>query len=242
MSLQNKVVIVTGGASGMGYEEAKLFVEKGARVAIFDINGEGAEKTAAEFGNGTIGLKADLTNPDDIKAAIEKTVATFGEIDVLVNNAGVFDKYLPSLETSRDTWNKFIALNLTSVFDMCNAVLPKMIEKKSGNIVNIASVAGIVAGKGGAAYTATKHAVIGYTKHLVSEYAKYGIRINAVCPGTIETPLTKDVLANIPKDLVPARRFGQAKEVAELVAFLADEQAGFVNGATIVADGGFTIQ
>ena len=245
MDWHNKTVIVTGGASGMGLEEARLFAQRGANVAVLDINGEGAAQTAREIQSGgikTVGLKVDLTVHEEIVAAVKQVREKLGAVDVLVNNAGVFDRYLPSLETSLEQWNKFIALNLTSVFDMTNAVLPEMIERKKGNIVNIASVAGIVAGKGGAVYTATKHAVIGYTKHLTFEYARHGLRFNAVCPGTIETPLTKDLLAKIPKDPVPAKRFGTAIEVAELVVFLASDEAAFVNGAIVVADGGFTIQ
>jgi NAD(P)-dependent dehydrogenase (short-subunit alcohol dehydrogenase family) len=135
-----------------------------------------------------------------------------------------------------------LAINLTSVFEMTNAVLPSMIKRGTGSIVNIASVAGLVAGKGGAGYTASKHAVVGYTKHLASEYARYGVKINAICPGTIETPLVKDVIANIPTDLVPARRFGQVEEVAELAAFLASDESKFMNGAAVPIDGGFTVQ
>ena len=117
-----------------------------------------------------------------------------------------------------------------------------MIERGTGSNVNIASVAGLVAGKGGAAYTATKHGVIGYTKHLSSEYARYGIKINAICPGTIETPLVKDVLAGIPKDLVPTRTFGQVDQVADLAVFLASDAAKFMRGAIVPIEGGFTIQ
>ena len=117
-----------------------------------------------------------------------------------------------------------------------------MISRGNGSIINISSVAGLVAGKGGAAYTASKHGLIGYTKHLASVYASQGIKVNAICPGTIVTPLTKDILENIPVDQIPARRFGQQEEVAELAVFLASDQAKFMNGTAIPIDGGFTIQ
>ena len=128
------------------------------------------------------------------------------------------------------------------MFRLCRLVLPQMIERGSGAIVNIASIAGLVAKKGGAAYTSSKHAVIGLTKHLSSEYAKDGIKINAVCPGTIVTPLIKDVADSIPKDNVPMRRFGTPEEVAQLVEFLASDEADFMNGSIIPIDGGYTIQ
>ena len=179
---------------------------------------------------------------EDILNCVKVTEETFGPVDVLVNNAGVFDKYAKSLDTTLDQWNFYLSINLTSVFEFSNAVLPSMIERGTGSIVNIASIAGLVAGKGGAAYTATKHGVIGYTKHLSSEYARYGIKINAICPGTIETPLVKDVLAGIPKDLVPTRTFGQVEQVADLAIFLASDEAKFMSGAIVPIDGGYTIQ
>lgn len=179
------------------------------------MNLEGIQEVANEIkesGQQALAIKADITCTKNINNLIVKAKEQFGTIDILVNNAGVFDKYQTSLDTDLNKWNFLLNINLTSTFQLSNAVLPDMIEKQSGSIVNIASVAGLVAGKGGATYTTAKHAVIGYTEYLASEYAKYNIKINAIAPGTIETPLIKDVAANIPKDTVPAKRFGQVAD------------------------------
>lgn len=245
MRLQNKVAIITGGASGMGYGEAIRFAKEGAKVVVADLNLEGAQAVAAEIneaGGQAIAVAVNVTKTEDILNCVKATEEAFGPVDVLVNNAGVFDKYQKSLDTTLDQWNFLLHINLTSMFEFCNAVLPSMIERQTGSIVNICSVAGLVAGKGGAAYTASKHGAIGYTKHLSSEYARYGIKINAICPGTIETPLVKDVLAGLSKEAVPTRTFGQVEEVADLAVFLASDEAKFMSGAAVTIDGGFTIQ
>ncbi|MFS0874811.1 SDR family NAD(P)-dependent oxidoreductase [Solibacillus isronensis] len=245
MRLQNKVAIITGAASGMGQGEAIRFAKEGAKVVVADLNLEGAKAVAEEIkaaGGEAIAVQVNVMKTEDILNCIKVTEETFGPVDVLVNNAGVFDKYQKSLETTLDQWKFLIDINLTSMFEFCNAVLPSMIERQTGAIVNICSVAGLVAGKGGAAYTASKHGAIGYTKHLSSEYARYGIKINAICPGTIETPLVKDVLAGLSKDAVPTRTFGQVEEVADLAVFLASDEAKFMSGTAVTIDGGFTIQ
>ncbi|MGA4516072.1 SDR family NAD(P)-dependent oxidoreductase [Solibacillus silvestris] len=245
MRLQNKVAIITGAASGMGQGEAIRFAKEGAKVVVADLNFEGAQAVAEEIkaaGGEAIAVSVNVMKTEDILNCIKVTEETFGPVDVLVNNAGVFDKYQKSLETTLDQWKFLIDINLTSMFEFCNAVLPSMIERQTGAIVNICSVAGLVAGKGGAAYTASKHGAIGYTKHLSSEYARYGIKINAICPGTIETPLVKDVLAGLSKEAVPTRTFGQIEEVADLAVFLASDEAKFMSGTAVTIDGGFTIQ
>ncbi|MER2048551.1 MAG: SDR family NAD(P)-dependent oxidoreductase [Solibacillus sp.] len=245
MRLQNKVAIITGAASGMGQGEAIRFAKEGAKVVVADLNFEGAQAVAEEIkaaGGEAIAVSVNVMKTEDILNCIKVTEETFGPVDVLVNNAGVFDKYQKSLETTLDQWKFLIDINLTSIFEFCNAVLPSMIERQTGAIVNICSVAGLVAGKGGAAYTASKHGAIGYTKHLSSEYARYGIKINAICPGTIETPLVKDVLAGLSKEAVPTRTFGQVEEVADLAVFLASDEAKFMSGTAVTIDGGFTIQ
>lgn len=245
MRLQNRVAIITGAASGMGQGEAIRFAKEGAKVVVADLNLDGAKAVAENInaaGGEAIAVAVNVMKTDDILNCIKVTEETFGPVDVLVNNAGVFDKYQKSLETTLDQWKFLIDINLTSMFEFCNAVLPSMIERKTGAIVNICSVAGLVAGKGGAAYTASKHGAIGYTKHLSSEYARYGIKINAICPGTIETPLVKDVLAGLSKEAVPTRTFGQVEEVADLAVFLASDEAKFMSGTAVTIDGGFTIQ
>ena len=244
MKLEGKVAIITGGASGMGLEDVKLFAKEGAKVAIIDVAEDALNKAADEVkaaGGEAIGIKCDLTNNDDILAAVAKVMETYGKIDILVNNAGIFDKYASVLDTDDRLWDLVMGVDLKGMFHMTKAVLPHMLKAGKGNIVNIASVAGIVAGKGGAAYMAAKHAAIGLTKNVCFNYAKEGIRVNAICPGTIVTPLIADIVDTIPNDNIPARRFGQPEEVAELAIFLAGDEAGFLNGQAIAIDGGFTI-
>ena len=245
MKLQNKVAIITGAASGMGHGEALRFAQEGAKVVVADLNLEGAQAVADEIkaaGGEAIAVAVNVTKSEDIANCVKEAEAAFGQVDILVNNAGVFDKYAKALDVTLDQWNFMLSVNLTSVFEFTNAVLPGMIERGQGSIVNIASVAGLVAGKGGAGYTASKHGVIGLTKHLSAEYARFGIKINAICPGTIETPLVKDVLAGLSKEAVPTRTFGQVAEVADLAVFLASDEAKFMSGAAVPIDGGFTIQ
>lgn len=245
MKLENKVAVITGSASGMGKGEAMAFAKEGAKVVVADIDYDGAKEVVVDIqsaGGEALAVEVDVTDEEAVKSMVKETNDTFGKIDILVNNAGVFDNYENILDMDLDQWKSLVELNLTSVFLVSKAVLPDMIERGSGSIISIASVAGLVAGKGGAAYTASKHGVIGLTKHIASEYAKDGIQVNAIAPGTIETPLIAEVKDDIPTDNIPAGRFGQVNEVAELVLFLASGEANFVNGVTIPIDGGFTIQ
>ena len=245
MRLKDKVAIITGAASGMGHGEAIRFAQEGAKVVVADLNIEGAQQVAEEIkaaGGEAIAVAVNVMKVEDIQACVKAAEEAFGQVDILVNNAGVFDKYAKALDVTSDQWAFMLNVNLTSVFEFSKAVLPAMIERGNGAIVNIASVAGLVAGKGGAGYTASKHGVIGLTKHLSAEYARFGIKINAICPGTIETPLVKDVLAGLSKEAVPTRTFGQVEEVADLAVFLASDEAKFMSGAMVPIDGGFTIQ
>ena len=245
VKLDKKTAIITGGASGMGRAEAEAFAAECARVVIADLNeemAEGAASTIRSAGGTATAVKTDVTDEQDLKSLVEATIAEYGQIDVLVNNAGVFDKYSTSLETTGTQWDFIFNINVKSVFNLTNLVLPGMISRGTGSIVNIASVAGLVAGKGGAAYTASKHAIIGYTKHVAAAYGKDGIKVNAICPGTISTPLIAESLKDIPTDAIPVKRFGEADEVAELAIFLASDEAKFMQGAAVPIDGGFTIQ
>lgn len=161
---------------------------------------------------------------------------------MLVNNAGVFDKYASSLETAEPQWDFIFDINVKSVFNLSNLLLPGMNSRGHGSIVNLASVAGLVAGKGGAVYTASNHAIIGYTKHVAAAYGKDGIKVNAICPGTISAPLIADSLKDITTEAIPVGRSDEADEVAALALFLASDDAKFIQGAAVPIDGGFTIQ
>ncbi|MDS7933110.1 glucose 1-dehydrogenase [Acinetobacter sp. V91_7] len=242
--LQNKVCIITGAASGMGESEAIAFAQQGAKLIIADMNLEQAIQVAEKIinaGGEAFAFQVDVTQFDQLQQLVEFTLEKFGRIDVLLNNAGIFDKYTNSLDTTEELWDRMFAINVKAVFNLSNLVLPKMIEQGSGAIINIASIAGLVAQMGGASYTASKHAVIGYTKHLAAVYAKHGIKINAICPGTIRTPMTAKMLETRPTDKIPLDRFGEASEVAELAIFLASNEARFMNGSCITIDGGYTI-
>ncbi|URM42547.1 glucose 1-dehydrogenase [Acinetobacter sp. AS23] len=242
--LQNKVCIITGAASGMGESEAIAFAQQGAKLIIADMNLEQANQVAGKIinaGGEAFAFQVDVTQFNQLKQLVEFTLEKFGRIDVLLNNAGIFDKYTNSLDTTEELWDTMFAINVKAVFNLSNLVLPKMIEQGSGAIINIASIAGLVAQMGGASYTASKHAVIGYTKHLAAVYAKHGIKINAICPGTIRTPMTAKMLETRPTDKIPLDRFGEASEVAELAIFLASDEARFMNGSCITIDGGYTI-
>ncbi|WP_151989411.1 SDR family NAD(P)-dependent oxidoreductase [Acinetobacter oleivorans] len=242
--LQNKVCIITGAASGMGESEAIAFAQQGAKLIIADMNLEQANQVAEKIinaGGEAFAFQVDVTQFNQLQQLVEFTLEKFGRIDVLLNNAGIFDKYTNSLDTTEELWDTMFAINVKAVFNLSNLVLPKMIEQGSGAIINIASIAGLVAQMGGASYTASKHAIIGYTKHLAAVYAKHGIKINAICPGTIRTPMTAKMLETRPTDKIPLDRFGEASEVAELAIFLASDEARFMNGSCITIDGGYTI-
>lgn len=242
--LQDKVALITGAASGMGKAEALKFAEEGAKVVVADLNESGAAevvKNIKDHGGEALAIKVDVTNASDLENMVNETINTFGQIDIVVNNAGIFDKYTNSLETTEEQWDLIFNINLKAIYRISNLVLPHMIERGKGNIVNIASIAGLVAQMGGAAYTASKHGVVGYTKHLAAVYSSKGIKVNAIAPGTIRTPLTAEMLKTRPTNKIPLDRFGNDYEVAELAVFLASDESQFMNGAVVPIDGGYTI-
>ena len=244
MRLNQKTAIVTGAGSGMGQAEAIGFAKEGAQVVVADVNLATAEATRdaiVAVGGKAIALAVDVTQLADLQNLVDVTLATYGRIDVLVNNAGIFDYYTASLDTSEALWDKIFAINVKSMFQLSNLVLPHMQAQQHGAIINICSIAGLVANMGGAAYTASKHAVAGYTKHLAAVYGKDGIKINAICPGTIRTAMTAEMLKTRPTDKIPLDRFGEVGEVVDLAVFLASDEARFMSGALVPIDGGFTI-
>ena len=244
MRLNQKTAIVTGAGSGIGQAEAIGFAKEGAQVVVADVNLATAEATRDAIiaaGGKAIALAVDVTQLADLQHLVAVTLATYGRIDVLVNNAGIFDYYTASLDTSEALWDKIFAINVKSMFQLSNLVLPHMQAQQHGAIINICSIAGLVANMGGAAYTASKHAVAGYTKHLAAVYGKDGIKINAICPGTIRTAMTAEMLKTRPTDKIPLDRFGEVGEVVDLAVFLASDEARFMSGALVPIDGGFTI-
>jgi 3-oxoacyl-[acyl-carrier protein] reductase len=251
VDLSGKVALITGAASGIGRAETKLFAAAGARIAAVDMDVKGLRDVVGEVeasGGTVIGLEADLTNLDQIKHVVQRTLQHFDRIDILSNTAGLLDGYTRSLDTSEELWDRIFAVNVKSVFRLTNVVLPGMLAQGQGIIINVSSVAGTIAGGGGAAYTSSKHALIGYTRQLSYDYGRKGIRANALCPGMIETGMTRDVLIDEESKLVkavksvPAGRYGQPEDVAEVALFLASDGARFMHGAAVMVDGGLTVK
>lgn len=251
MKLKDKVALITGAASGMGRAQAELFAKKGAKVIAADINLEGVTKVAEKIsadGGEALPVKVDISSVDEVKKMVRKGLERFGQIDVLSNTAGILDNYAPTLETSEELWDRIFNINLRGMFLVTNEVLPQMIEKGRGTVINIASIAGFVAGGGGAAYTSAKHGVVGYTKQLSFDYGGKGIKANAIAPGAIETGMTKDILKDGNREVmeairsVPAGRHGQPEEVAQLALFLASDDSDFIHGAVIPIDGGWIVR
>ena len=246
MSMQDKVAVVTGAASGIGRATAEAFAAEGARVVVADIDREGGEKTVVtvrERGGKAEFLAVDMTDPASINAFADAVNAKYGAVDVLVNGAG-WGRTHPFWEGTPELWNKLIALNLVGPMTLAKALLPPMLERKQGRIVNIASDAGRVGSLGETVYAGAKGGLIAFTKSLARETARHGINVNCVCPGPTDTPL----LAAVPeahleafKKAIPLRRFAQPSEVADAVAFFAGAQSNYVTGQVLSVSGGLTM-
>ena len=244
-----KVVVVTGGGSGMGRAMVQEFAGRGATVVAVDVNLDAAQATIDSIEGTGRAKKADVSSPDDTAALIAGIEAELGRVDVLCNNAGVLDDYTPAADTSIELWNRVIGVDLTGPFLLSRAVIPGMIERGGGAIVNTASISAFVAGGGGAAYTAAKHGILGLTKQLAFDYGKHNVRVNAVCPGAIRTGMTEYLLTDEGRNPhvdaaiagTPAGRWGEPREVAKLAAFLASDEAAFIHGSGYLIDGGWTL-
>ncbi|MFU2158337.1 3-oxoacyl-[acyl-carrier-protein] reductase [Caldisericum sp. AR60] len=244
--LKGKVVIITGGASGIGRETAQIFAKEGGRIAIFDMNEAGLREVEDEIratGGECIGYKVDVSDFESVNSAVQKVLNDFHTIDVLVNNAGITrDNFLVKMDI--EDWNRVIAINLTGTFNCGKAVLPIMMEKMSGVVVNVSSVVGVYGNIGQSNYAASKAGVIGLTKTWAKEFGKKGIRVNAVAPGFIKTPMTEKVPDKVIEYMVsktPMGRMGEAREVANAILFLASDEASFITGHILHVDGGLVI-
>ena len=249
MRMEGKVAIITGGARGMGASEAKLFAQEGAKVVIGDLSeveGRQVEAQIAEAGGEAMFVRMDVTREEDWRAAVDRTVARFGKLNVLVNNAGISSGAFPDTNNI-EGWERIMDINSTGVFLGTRAVIPKMLESGGGSIVNISSISGLVGGgEGHMAYHASKGAVRLFTKASAVRYGKDGIRINSVHPGhmpPMATSLPQDEagLQAVIRD-TPMGRRGRVEEVANAVLFLASDEASFITGAELVVDGGVTAQ
>lgn len=246
VKLTESVVLVTGSASGMGRAMAKEFAAAGADVVGVDLDEDGVTDTASVItanGGSAIGLTGDVSDRDSVETFVDAAIDEFGTIDVLCNNAGVLDDYTPLGETSDSLWSTVIGVNLDGVYNCTKATLPALLDGEEGVVINTASIAGKTAGGGGAAYTTSKHGVVGFTKQLAYDYGP-DIRTNAICPGFIETGMTEDIIEETPEMTekmvteTPAGRYAQPEEVAKVARFLATDEASFMHGSTVDVDGG----
>lgn len=247
MSLSDKVAIVTGGSRGIGFSIAKIFAENGAQVVITSKDKSRLEKSVSNLSN-TIGISADIRNEEDVKNVVEQTVKKFGRLDILVNNAGIFPKIKQLHEIDESEWQEVLDVNLTGQFRFTKAAIPYL-KKTSGSIINISSDAGLKAYQGfnADAYSASKAALIVLTKCWALEYSRDKIRVNCICPGVVDTDMTKPFLKT-EKDREfmnnehPIGRIGKPEEVAKAVLYFASGDSSWTTGAILTVDGGESIK
>jgi NAD(P)-dependent dehydrogenase (short-subunit alcohol dehydrogenase family) len=243
----DKVVLITGAASGIGRAAALAFAAEGARVAILDRSADALGAVQASLkneGSEALTMACDVSSPDQVDGAIKQVVDSFGRLDIAFNNAGVENKAAPVHEIDLAEWDRILGINLRGTFLCMKHELAQMVKQGGGVVVNTSSGAGIRGVAGGAAYAASKHAIIGLTRSAALDYAKHNIRVNAVLPGNIETPMMDrftggDIQKAI--DLEPVGRLGKPAEIAEAVLWMASDLGGFVTGAATVIDGGWSL-
>lgn len=248
-NLNGKVAIVTGGASGIGRSTALLLGQSGARVVVADMTEAGGHAVAREIneaGGQAFFQLLDVCSEEQCAAMVEATLSRYGQLDIAFNNAGISGTLSLTEEQGLEQWRHILDVNLTGVF---NSMVPelKAMQRNGGSIVNTASVAGVVGAPGAAAYSASKHGVIGLTRTAALEYGKHGIRVNAVCPGYVSTPMTTGLHGGFPdnalqKGLARAaiRRLAEPRELAEMVLWLCSDKASYVTGAHFIVDGGIS--
>lgn len=243
--LSGKVAIITGAAQGMGEAHAKLFLAEGAKVILTDLNEKGGQKLADSLGDNALFVRHDVVSAADWDRVVKEGEACFGTVNVLVNNAGVIGKVSSTVDFSQEDYDFVCNINQTGVFLGIKAVLPSMIKAEGGSIVNISSIAGIVAcyGLPNIAYVASKFAVRGMTKRIAVEYGEKNIRCNSIHPGFIKTPMMVDATDEEGGDalsMIPLNRMAEPVEVSQLALFLASEESSFITGMEHVIDGGMT--
>jgi NAD(P)-dependent dehydrogenase (short-subunit alcohol dehydrogenase family) len=247
--LENKTVVITGAGSGMGKSMALLFASEGAYVVASDVHTETVNATINEIkshGGKAIAAVTNVASEKDVNDLIELAVKTYGTVDVLINNAGILDDFMPVADASTELWNKVMAVNVNGPFFACRKAIPIMLKQQKGVIINIASIGGFCGSRAGVAYTASKHAVIGLTKNIGFMYAQNGIRCNAIAPGGVATNIGQGMNPNklgyekLSLGMGTNPRMGTPDEIAQLALFLATDKSSFINGSVITADGGWT--
>lgn len=250
--LKDKIVIVTGGGGGIGGATCRRFAAEGAKVAVFDMNLDAANKVVADItANGGVAaaFRCDITNRSEVDAAVAATEAQLGPVDVLVNNAG-WDVFKPFVKTAPEEWSKLIAINLTGALHMHHAVLPGMVARSAGRIVNIASDAARGGSSGEAVYSACKGGLVALSKTLAREHARHNITVNVVCPGPTDTALLAGVaegardpakLLEAFRSAIPLGRLGQPDDLANAIVFFGSDDASFITGQVISVSGGLTM-
>lgn len=250
--LQNKTAVITGGGGGIGGAPCRRFAQEGAKVAVFDLNLDAAEKVAGairDAGGTAEAVRCDIADRTSVDAAIATTTTKLGPVDILVNNAG-WDIFKPFTKTEPGEWERLIAINLTGALHMHHAVLPGMVERRYGRIVNIASDAARVGSSGEAVYAACKGGLVAFSKTLAREHARHGITVNVVCPGPTDTALLAGVTSGAanPEKLIeaftkaiPIGRLGKPDDLAGAIAFFGSDDAGFITGQVLSVSGGLTM-
>lgn len=247
-SIDGRSVVITGAASGIGRAMADGFAAAGARVLLVDLSEDGvavAVDELARAGHDAAGIAVDITVPNAAARVVDAAKEGSGRIDILCNNAGLLDDFHPVATTTDDLWDRVMAVNLTAPFTICRAALPVMAVQGAGAIVNIASVAGLYGGRAGAAYTVSKHGLIGLTRSIAAHYGQDGIRCNAICPGGVATGLaahnpSPEGRKVVMRSIATAVRRAEPAEIADVALYVASDDSSILNGAVIVADGGWT--
>ena len=250
--LNGRVALITGAASGIGRAMALEFAARGAQVVAGDIAGDGAlavrSEAIAAGAPHAIGVTADVADAREVNRAVAEATDAMGRIDILCSNAGILDGYASAIDADEELWDRVFDVNVKASWLLSRAVLPGMLERGSGSIIFTASVAGMIAGGGGVAYTASKHAVIGLMRQISYECAAKGVRVNAICPGVIQTGMTQPLFDDpdskvyeyIPE--IPSATWGQPGEIAKIAALLASDDVPFMHGSCVVVDGGWTMK
>lgn len=248
--LNDKVAIITDSGSGIDKEIAHSYANEGAKVVITDFNDESLRETVAEFqkeGLDAFSIQVNIASEDDVQRMVDDTIAHYGKVDILVNNAGIGDEMQVAGNVQDDTWNRVIDINLTGVMRAMRKVIPHFIEQGGGTIVNMASISGLTGGRGGLAYTAVKHAVVGMTKNVASQYGPLHIRCNAIAPAQVATKFAANMskmdqfgleVATRGVSMMP--RVGTVEEVANIAIFLASDESSLINDVAIAADSGWS--